>query len=108
MVTVTFHRQDTAFTLEMHGHAGAAPRGEDLVCCAASTLVYTAVQGALKLYESGMLASFPETALQPGAARVAAMATPEGLIRVEQMFCTVLAGFELLVQQYPAYIRFGD
>ena len=78
------------------------------MCCAASTLAYTAAQSALQLYEAGVLEQFPETEMNPGAAKVAAVATPEGLVRVEQMFHTVCAGFELLAQQYPAYIQFGD
>lgn len=78
------------------------------MCCAASTLAYTAAQSALQLYEAGVLAQFPETEMNPGDAKVAAVATLEGLVRVEQMFSTVCAGFKLLAQQYPAYTQFGD
>ena len=30
-----------AFRLELNGHAGSAPAGSDLVCCSASTLLFT-------------------------------------------------------------------
>lgn len=78
------------------------------MCCAASTLAYTAAQSALQLYEAGLLERFPDMEMHPGIAKVAAMATRDGLVLVEQMFSTVCAGFKLLAQQYPAYIQFGD
>ena len=106
MVTVEYTRTNKAFCLQVYGHARSAPKGEDLVCCAVSTLTYTAAQSAMDLYEDGALRQVPETVLNPGAAQVAAVAVPEGLCKVEQMFQTVAAGFELLARQYPEYIVF--
>ena len=33
-----------ALTLELRGHAQSAPKGQDLVCAAASTLAFTAAE----------------------------------------------------------------
>lgn len=106
MVTVEYTRTDKAFCLQVYGHARTAPKGEDLVCCAASTLIYTAAQSALELYENGALIQFPDTALNSGNAQVAAVAVPESMERVEQMFRTVATGLEMLARQYPEYVVF--
>ena len=38
------------FVLDVSGHAGAAPAGEDTVCAAASMLAYTVAQEVLEEY----------------------------------------------------------
>lgn len=108
MVTVEYTRAGNAFCLQVYGHARSAPKGEDLVCCAASTLTYTAAQSALDLYEQGTLKHFPDTILSAGNAQVAAVALPETREKVEQMFRTIAAGFELLARQYPDYVLFRE
>ena len=108
MVTVEYAHSDRAFCLQVYGHARSAPKGEDLVCCAASTLVYTAAQSALDLYEQGALRQFPDTLLDPGNAQVAAVAAPEAIERVEQMFQTIAIGFDMLARQYPQYLMFRE
>lgn len=108
MVTVEYARTDKAFCLQVYGHARTAPKGEDLVCCAASTLIYTAAQSALDLYEDCALRQFPDTVMESGNAQVAAVAVPESLERVEQMFRTVATGLEMLARQYPEYVMFRE
>ena len=108
MVTVEFTRSGRAFCLQVFGHARSAPKGEDLVCCAASTLAYTAAQSALDLYERGAVKQFPDVALNSGNAQVAAVALPEAQAQVEQMFRTVAVGFDLLARQYPEYLVFRE
>ena len=78
------------------------------MCCAASTLIYTAAQNALQLYEQGVLDRFPVTALDPGDAQVLAVAMPEAREKVEQMFCTIAVGFDMLARQYPEYVMFRE
>lgn len=108
MVTVEYAHSDKAHCLQVYGHAMSAPKGEDLVCCAASTLIYTAAQSALWLYEQGALQQFPGTMLNPGNAQVEAMAIPKAQESVQQMFRTIAAGFDLLARQYPEYIVFRE
>lgn len=108
MVTVEYAHSDRAFCLQVYGHARSAPKGEDLVCCAASTLAYTAAQNALELYEQGALRQFPDTILDSGNAQVAAVAAPEATVRVEQMFHTIAIGFDMLARQYPEYLMFRE
>lgn len=108
MVTVEFARSGKAFCLQVYGHARTAPKGEDLVCCAASTLIYTAAQNALCLYEAGALRQFPDTTLNSGNAQVAAVAEETAVERVEQMFRTIAVGYEMLARQYPEYVMFRE
>lgn len=108
MVTVEFTQSGKGFCLVVYGHARTAPKGEDLVCCAASALAYTAAQSALDLYGEGLLQKFPETILQSGNAQVAALATEEGATRVQQMFATVATGLQLLARQYPENVCYAE
>ena len=108
MVTVEYAHSNSAFCLQVYGHAQSAPKGEDLVCCAASTLIYTAAQSALDLYSDGALRQFPETVLDSGNAQVAAVAAAGAQERVAQMFRTVAVGFELLARQYPEHLMFRE
>ncbi len=108
MVTVEYAHSEKAFCFQVYGHARSAPKGEDLVCCAASTLIYTAAQNALQLYEQGALQHFPETVLTSGNAQVAAVAASEAQEKVEQMFRTIAIGFDMLARQYPEYLMFRE
>ena len=47
MVSVRMGEQDGRFFLLVEGHAGAAPKGRDVVCAAVSMLAQTAVQEAV-------------------------------------------------------------
>ena len=108
MVSVEFTRSGKSFCLLMYGHANTAPKGEDLVCCAASALAYTAAQCALDMYAEGRLQQFPETLLKPGDAHVVALATEEGAPLVQQMFVTVATGLQLLARQYPEHMCYAE
>ena len=50
MTTVTFRSEGSRLTgLEMKGHSGYAPQGEDIVCAALSSVVQTAVLGLMQI-----------------------------------------------------------
>lgn len=104
MVTIKYVRCDAGFLLQAAGHAGAAPKGRDLVCCGVSVLVQTLAQRVLDLYTEGLLQEFPETTLSPAGSCVAAKALPETVQLVEQAFAVILTGLRMLAEQYPQYI----
>ena len=108
MVTVEYVHSDKAFCIQVYGHARSAPKGEDLVCCAASTLAYTAAQSALNLYERGALKQFPDVVVNSGNAQVAAVAASDAIEMVGQMFCTIATGFDMLARQYPDYLMYRE
>lgn len=104
MVNIHYVRWHHNYLLQASGHAGAAPTGEDLVCCGVSVLVQTLAQRVLDLYEDGALQKFPETTLSPKGSQIVASANPDSLQQVDQVFETILTGLRMLAEQYPQYI----
>ncbi len=78
--------------LTLLGHAGYAEKGQDVVCAAASALVY-ALAGSL---EAG--GNVRELVIRPGYATVAAQ-------RDDPAFAVVRKGLEQLEGRYPGYVR---
>ena len=91
--------------LRIRGHAGAAPKGQDLVCAAVSALALTAGQSVVLLHSQGLLKRPPMVRLGEGDALV--IATPREGFLDEALMCfwTVQAGIFALQQKYPNYIR---
>ena len=77
----------------LRGHAGYAPPGEDIVCAAASALVFALI-GALE--EKGLLR---ELVVRPGFVTVAA----EGDCHAEWQL--IRCGLGQLAGKYPACVR---
>lgn len=91
------------YRLEVKGHAGSAPAGKDLVCCAVSTLAYTLMTAAAETDET--VDSFDPVIYEaPGEIRV--MCEPKDEARCTEMFRTICAGLEALAEQYPDYITY--
>ena len=104
MVKVKYVRRGPEFLLKASGHAGAAPKGQDLVCCGVSVLIQTIAQRALDMYTEGLLQEFPETILRPDGSRVAVRARTDAVLLVGQAFAVTLTGLRMLAEQYPQYI----
>ena len=82
--------------LVVQGHAGYGPAGQDIVCAAASALVY-ALAGRLR--ETGRLERFQSA---PGYAEIA------GTGDCAREFALVRCGLALLAQQYPGRVEVGS
>lgn len=104
MVMINYVHRGDSFLLQAAGHAGAAPKGQDLVCCGVSVLVQTLAQRMLDLYMEGLLQEFPETILSSDGSCVAAKALPKTVQLIEQAFAVILTGLRMLAEQYPQYI----
>lgn len=102
MLTITFYAGSRGQRMTLSGHAGAAPRGKDLVCAAASILACTLGQTALQLHREGQLKTPPRVQLAPGCARIE---TFEACPAAETAFFTVRTGCGLLAGSYPKYVR---
>lgn len=89
--------------LEASGHAGYAPAGQDIVCAGASTLMQALVS---------LLAGEENTGSdawdEPEGPRLAVTAAPPQEAWVEGAFELAKAGFALLAERYPDYLRFAD
>lgn len=82
--------------LTAEGHAGYAPEGKDVVCAAASALVW-ALAGVLQ--ETGRLEG-----LETGPGR--AVVTGKG--DCDREFALARCGLEMLAAQYPGCVKVGS
>ena len=105
MITVTLNRKAETMSLYVTGHAGFAKAGQDIVCAAASILVYTAGELALDMERRGQLRRAPVLRLKPGDAVIRFTPDPAARQRAETALETVGYGFALLAKKYPRCIR---
>lgn len=103
MITVRLEQtREGLLRMSVQGHAGAAPRGRDLICGAVTTLVYTLAQ-ALS-WQRPQLQSPPEIRIREGAAMIEALPKPEGRAEVMHTFWVVQTGLRMLANNYPKCI----
>ncbi len=82
--------------MTLRGHAGYAPRGQDIVCAAVSALVYALVAA---LEEKGAVR---EVHMQPGQVSVA------GAEGCEAEFRMIHCGLAQLAARYPQYVHLEE
>ena len=87
--------------LSMEGHAKSAPAGEDLVCAALSMLMMC-LERRLRDYGEGLWLTVKKG---DGSACIEARAEDEVYEQCRESFDTVFAGFMLLAQERPEYVR---
>lgn len=107
MIFVRFYKKQDNGSIHMtiKGHAGAAPKGEDLVCASATMLAYTAAQAIQFMHEQGgMLKRKPKIDIKEGCATVIATPTEEGYAEVLHTFWVVQCGIHILAHNYPQYV----
>lgn len=97
MINVCVNSTGSTFEFKIEGHARSAPKGEDLICAAATILVRTA---AAILQESSK--DITEIDISDGKARI--KLTEYDPVAVVEM-SVIVKGFVLLMQEYPEYIK---
>ena len=105
MIHAKFSVKDGRVRMDLQGPAGSAPRGEDLVCSAATMLAYTAAQAAQFLLEQGKLKERPEVCLEAGAAAVSVMPPEEALAAALHPIWVVQCGIHVLAHNYPQNVK---
>jgi len=91
--------------LQLKGHAGAGVPGQDLICCAASTLVYTMAVNVRRMRLRGWLEA-AEIRLNPGNARIRCQPNKETAQWVHARMDAICLGFWMLEKEYPEFIKF--
>lgn len=91
--------------LTILGHACTGEKGKDLLCCAVTTLAYTAAQALSYMHELGYLVREPRLLVEAGAADI--IATPHRRYRAQvlQAFWTVQCGLAILSKNYPEHLE---
>lgn len=103
MIQVNYKRSENMVTVE--GHAGSAPKGEDLVCSAASVLVHTLHANVGYMEESGVAAD-AEAEIRDGYAKIQCKAVKGYERTVAATYQSVCVGFEILADKFPEYVSF--
>ena len=107
MITARFYQKPDNGSIHMtlKGHAGTAPKGEDLVCSAATMLAYTVAQAVQFLYEKGQLQKKPKIHITDGSATIIATPTEEGYAPVLHTFWVAQCGIHVLQHNYPQNVK---
>lgn len=103
MINVKYHRFYNKLTVE--GHADSAPKGEDLVCSAASILAHTLCANVENMVKAG-IAVDSHTDIRDGYAKIRCRAVRGHENTVASIFQSVCVGFEILADKFPDYISF--
>ncbi len=106
MIWIRFYRKEDQGSIHMvmDGHAGAAAKGEDLVCAAASMLAYTAAQAVQFLWEQGKLRCRPRIRIREGEAVIIATPKREAEAEALYLYWVVQAGAWVLARNYPRFV----
>ena len=107
MIKVKFRydSENGIFLMHIRGHASYAPRGEDLVCAAVSSLAITAGSAAQMFWAQGFLKRPPLVRLCDADALVIVTPQEECMDAVAMAFWTVQAGVFALEQRYRQYVE---
>ena len=107
MITARFYQKPSAGSIHMSikGHAGAAPKGEDLICSAATMLAYTVGQAVQFMDEQGMLKKKPKIKIKDGEATVIATPKEETFAEVLHTFWVGQCGAHVLAHNYPQHVK---
>lgn len=104
MIDVTYDRKRLILKVKGHAHSGEA--GHDLVCAAASILVYTLAANVTELCADRRRVRRPVLEIKEGNA-IISCAPVHGMQAVTTLvFDTVCAGFAVLQQQYPENLTY--
>lgn len=102
MITIRYDKKKLC--LELEGHAGAGVPGQDLVCCAASILVYTLAANVRRMRSRGWVEE-AKIRLTPGDARI--ICSPYETMRecVTARMDAICLGFWMLEKEYPEFVK---
>ena len=103
MITAKFYQKPSHGSIHMtlKGHAGAAPKGEDLVCASATMLAYTVAQAVQFLFEQDKLKKKPKIHIREGAATIIATPTEDAYAETLHTFWVAQCGIHVLCRNYP-------
>ena len=112
MITAAFEREEGKYiSLCVSGHAGQAEVGKDIVCSAASILMYTIAQTITQMNKQGWLKKKPRINLKDGKGTVTCVPKAEYYDECLMAFFVVEMGYVLLAKNYPQYVAinpFGE
>jgi len=97
VITAKFEKKGECFSVKLTGHAGAAPKGRDIVCAAVSGIVYALLEMLEKTGDIKLM----EGLVESGRARIRF----SGDKKAEGAYLMTYRGLEYLASAYPEYVR---
>ena len=107
MITAKFYLKPSNGSIHMtlKGHAGAAPKGEDLICASATMLAYTVAQAVQFMHEQGKLKKKPKISLREGSATIIATPNEDDYAEALHTFWVAQCGVHVLAHNYPQNVK---
>ena len=107
MLTVRFYQKPSNGSIHMtiKGHAESAPKGEDLICSAATMLAYMVAQAVQFMYENEQLKMKPKLDIEDGEAVIIATPTKEAYAEALHTFWVAQCGAHVLSHNYPSHVK---
>lgn len=107
MITARFYQKPSngSIHMTMKGHADAAPKGEDLICSAATMLAYTVAQAIQFMHEHGQLKRKPKIHIKDGEASIIATPTEDAYAEALHTFWVAQCGIHVLAHNYPNNVK---
>lgn len=104
MLNIAANIKDNHYTVEFQGHCNSANVGEDLVCCACSTLCLTL--GRIAEVNEDKLAGEPKIILNNGYAFIEFVVSDRYSDEMRAQFKAVMTGFSSLFKMFSEFIEF--
>ena len=103
MITARFYQKPSNGSIHMtlKGHAGSAPKGEDLICSAATMMAYTVAQAVQFMYSSDKLKKKPKIHIKDGEATIIATPKEDAYAEALIAFWVAQCGIHVLAHNYP-------
>ena len=105
MIRVTQTDDGKTLALAVKGHAGKGPKGEDIVCAAATMLAYTLAQNVTK-FRLG-LKGRPKIQMKEGDIIVRCRPKDRHRNQLRLVFETIGEGYKLLAYNYPDAVEYA-
>lgn len=95
-------KKNGTISFKVSGHAEYAPKGSDIICAAASILLYALAAEVVEMDCDGKLEEKPRIRLENGDAAVECRPRAEFYSEAEHYFKLAETGFSILEHEYPA------
>jgi len=106
MIKVRIYSSGAAVGMELEGHAGSGEPGQDLVCAAASTLVFAVDELFSRMEADGRLELRQPPLVEKGRARLEVQPEGQSAAALEGAMELACCFFRLLQENYPENIEF--
>lgn len=106
MIVITVDMDD--LTLDVKGHAGSAPEGKDLICCAVSVTVQQLIHSLESMdIEHGNIKNL-DYQMHAGNVHLKIIPKEWGRITVKNRMSYAVEGLQLIADNYPDYVKLEE